>query len=313
MLNLDEIVGQEEAKSKLSFAFNGYKASGIFMPTIFVAPKGNGKTSMAKCLAKELVCPSDPTKIKPFLRINCSTIRNTAQFVNRVLLPMVIGREVTLFLDEASEIPKDLSMNLLSVLDLEKGNKNVFVYGDMQLDIDFSKITWLLATSEIQKVFNPLLDRLERIDLQDYTTDQLCEIARKGAAPSVISNKAMEEIKRVFRGHGRDAFKLGNKINLYLQSIKENVLSLGDWLDIKKQLYIHPLGLSPLEIQVLEILEKCGECSLTSLAAKTGLSRACVQRDIEIFLLRHHLIGIEQRGRVITKLGRDILKEVRGI
>ena len=47
-----EIIGQDAAKRKLAFFINGYKASKIIPHIMFVAPKGCGKTTLAK--AKEI-------------------------------------------------------------------------------------------------------------------------------------------------------------------------------------------------------------------------------------------------------------------
>ena len=50
--------------------------------------------------------------------------------------------------------------------------------------------------------------------------------------------------------------------------------------------------------------------SETNLAAKMGLTRACVQRDGEIFLQKNSLMEIDPKGRTLTKEGRELLVNI---
>ena len=78
-----DIVGQDKAKKKLQFFHRGYEASGIIPQLMFIAPKGCGKTTLAKANGRQLKS-SETGKTKRFLEINCSTIKNVKQFFNQV-------------------------------------------------------------------------------------------------------------------------------------------------------------------------------------------------------------------------------------
>jgi ribosomal protein S19E (S16A) len=41
-----------------------------------------------------------------------------------------------------------------------------------------------------------------------------------------------------------------------------------------------------------------------------GLTRACVQRDGEIFLQKNSLMEIDPKGRALTKEGRELLVNI---
>jgi Holliday junction resolvasome RuvABC ATP-dependent DNA helicase subunit len=74
---------------------------------------------------------------------------------------------------------------------------------------------------------------------------------------------------------------------------------------------INPLGLNATEISILRYLkENTDGTSLTRLAAKTGFSKESIQRDYELFLMKHSLICIETSGRQITPKGIDYLKQL---
>ena len=85
-----------------------------------------------------------------------------------------------------------------------------------------------------------------------------------------------------------------------------------EWATLRHKLGIVPLGLNPSEIQVLRVLGNSKDCSLTNIAAKTGISKQAVQRDFEIYLQKHSLMEITTAGRNITAKGLDYLKLLDG-
>jgi len=73
---------------------------------------------------------------------------------------------------------------------------------------------------------------------------------------------------------------------------------------------ILPHGLNRIEWQILNILRKEGNCTLSMLAAKTGLSRTAIQRDFELYLIRKGFISIDG-VRYITNNGCKVLESVK--
>ena len=67
---------------------------------------------------------------------------------------------------------------------------------------------------------------------------------------------------------------------------------------------------SRIELQILRILPQKKECSLTNLAAKTGLTTQCIRQDFELYLQKHNLMDITTGGRSITVDGQRYLKEL---
>lgn len=145
------IVGQDVAKAKLSFLMKSYEATSILPHLMFVAPKGCGKTTLAKAVAKNLKNSEGGTK--KFLEINCSTVKSLKQFFNQIIIPHVNGNECTILLDEASELPKDVTMALLTILNPNPQNRTQFSYEDFVVDFDFRMVTFMFATTEAQSIF----------------------------------------------------------------------------------------------------------------------------------------------------------------
>ena len=305
------IVGQDIAKRALGFHIDGYKARNIIGHLMFVAPKGCGKTTMAKAVGKNLNETESP-KTKKFYEINCSTIKSVAQFFNQLVVPHIHNKECTILFDEASELPKDVTMALLTILNPNAENRTTFSYEDYTVDFDFRMQSFMFATTEAQSIFHALMDRCDRVDLEEYTHNELGEIVGRNLEGATFQDGLLEDIATVLRGNARAAQKMANNIKAYLKGQDQKHLGEGDWRRLKFNLGILPLGLSRIELQLLQILEADGECSLTKLAAKTGLTPECLRRDFEMYLLKNNLMEITRSGRGITKGGRDYLKEVDG-
>jgi Holliday junction resolvasome RuvABC ATP-dependent DNA helicase subunit len=303
------IIGQDRAKKKLKFLCDGQRDSGICPTMMFVAPKGCGKTTLAKAVGTKLINRIENVgKSKTFLEINCSTLKSLKQFFNQIVIPHIHDKECTVLFDEASELPKDLTMALLTILNPNPENRTTFSYEDYTVDFDFSRQSFMFATTEAQQIFHALMDRCERIDLEEYTYGELAEIVSRNLQGAKWEKGVLEQISTVLRGNARAAQKIATHIKVYLKREKRKNFTKKDWEVLKDALGILPLGLSPIEVQVLNILQQQKECSLTRLSAKTGLTKSCIQRDFELYLQKHDLMEISTSGRALTKKGQDYLK-----
>ena len=303
-----DIIGQESAKRVLNFHIGGFKATKVMPHLMFVAPKGCGKTTFAKSVARTLKGIDDA---KRYFEINCSTIKNVKQFFNQLVIPLMQDRDATILFDEASEIPKDVSMAMLTILNPNSENRTSFSFEDYTVDFDFSRLSFMFATTETQSVFHALMDRLERVDLEEYSIDEMGQIVAMNLEVD-IEPKTLHDIASVLRGNARAAQKMAHKIVSYSKQNRVKRFNATHWKDLSKILNIFPLGLNVTEIQLLRILKDNKDCSLTNLSAKTGISKQAVQRDFEIYLQKHSLMEITTAGRNITAKGLDYLKLLDG-
>jgi Holliday junction resolvasome RuvABC ATP-dependent DNA helicase subunit len=315
------VVGQDRAKKQFTFYLDSYMSTKLFPNTMINAPKGMGKTTIATEVAKGLVAFDDAGKVrwernaagkerpvrKDFIEINASTIKNIKQFINSVVIPNIQDKDVTVFIDEASEIPKDVTMALLTILNPNPDNRTTFSYDEYVCEFDFRRQSFILATSEPQKVFHALLDRLTRIDLEEYNPQQMAQIVQKGAKDVLFTENVLDEVATVLRGNARQAQKMADNIKTYLKG--RTTFGGKEWKQMKDIFGILPLGLNPTELQILKLLEQKEQgSSLTCLAAQTGLSRDALQKDYEMYLQRHGLMEIGTSGRKITAKGLEYLR-----
>ena len=229
-----------------------------------------------------------------------------------MIVPHVVDKDATIFIDEAHNLKTDVTQSLLTMLNPNPSNKNTFVYDDYACDIDFSRQTFIFATSESHSIFAPLMDRLTRIDLESYTHDDLGKILAKSAPEVKFRDGVLENISSVVRGNARQCVKMANDIRTYLCNKTE--FGAKQWGDLRGILSIKPLGLSPIEISLLRFMqERPDGSSLTNLAARSGLSREAVQRDYESYLQNLGLMEITAgKGRQLTPKGQDYLKLLDG-
>ncbi len=211
-----DIIGQESAKRVLDFHIGGFKATSVMPHLMFVAPKGCGKTTMAKAVARTLKGIDDA---KRYFEINCSTIKNVKQFFNQLVIPLMQDRDATILFDEASEIPKDVSMAMLTILNPNSENRTSFSFEDYTVDFDFSRLSFMFATTETQSVFHALMDRLERVDLEEYSIEEMGQIVALNLDID-IDPKTLQDIASVLRGNARAAQKMAHKIESYCSQKK---------------------------------------------------------------------------------------------
>jgi len=302
--NFSKLVGQEEVKRKLSFYANAQNATGKSPFIMLSGAKGLGKTEFARSYSDSLK-NKDGSK-RPFLEINCSTITNANAFFTQIFLPIVMHNEVTVFFDEAHCLPKDLTNAFLTIFNTEMESWKDFMYKDENYSFDFEKQNYIFATTELDKIFPPLKDRLSVIDFSPYKISELGQIISSQSKVN-IDKGILEDIASTARGNARSAVKRAKEILLFVESSEFNIFNTDAWEQMKYTLGIKPMGLSNIEVEILEILNDRGDCTLQMLSSVTGMSRSALQRDAEIYLLRQGLIKIEGL-RKITQKGKDTLK-----
>lgn len=310
-MSFEEVIGQTKIKKKLSFFLENYNVNGIIPPLMFVGQKGDGKTFLCRAFKEKLINP-ETGKPKKFIEINCSTLKTVNQLVERVIIPHMGGGTefVTLFLDEASELPIGITNAFLTMLNPNPNHRNNFNYNGIDITIDLRYTTFLFASSEVQKMFISLRDRLEELHLEGYTNHQLSQIVARNLDGVDIEQEVLDDIATVLRGNARAAQKYGFKVASRIASRNKKKFTFDDWLQLRKDLEIMPLGLEETEIKILKLLREWGALTLTNLSCKTGLTKSALQKGMENYLMKLGLIEIGEDGRVITQLGINALKEV---
>ena len=301
------LIGQDEVKRQLSFYAEAQNSTGVAPFLMLSGAKGLGKTEFAKEYADTLK-NKDGSK-RPFLEINCSTIKNANAFFEQIFLPIVMHNEITILLDEAHMLPKDLVNAFLTVFNTEKSNFKEYHHGEQIFAFDFSMQSFIFATTELDKLFAPFKDRLTIVDFKPYTVGELADIVDLVCGEIEFDDGLLNEIAETTRGNARSAVKRSREIMLYCESNNKKDYTNDDWKSICYTLGIKPLGLSNIEIEILSILKERGNCSLQMLSAVTGMSRTAIQKEAELYLLKRGLMKINGQ-REISGKGVNVLKDI---
>ena len=298
------LIGQENVKKKLSFYLKAFNKTSICPFLNFVGAKGLGKTEFAKSFARNLT--NQDGSPRPFIEINCSTIKNNEAFFEQIFLPVIANNEVTILLDEAHALPKDLTNAFLTIFNTESNHIKDFHWEEQVFTFNFKKQTFLFATTESDKLFPPLKDRLTTIDFEPYECSELGEILKTKVPDINFTSDALNQIAKTTRGNARNAVMRAKEIMLFCEAENSPLFDETAFIKFCDTLGVLPHGISCTEKQLLEILSDRGSCTLAMLSAATGLSPSSIRADHEQYLLRKNFMRIDGK-RKITPQGEKVL------
>ncbi len=217
-----DIVGQESLVKALT---NAIELNRIANAYLFCGPRGTGKTSSARILAKSLNCEHGPT-IEPcqkcasciditnaqgldVIEIDAASnrgIQDAKELINQVQYAPIHGKYKIFIIDEVHMLSNDAFNALLKTF--EEPPKNVI---------------FILATTEPHKVLETIVSRCQRFDLRRITTQDIVKRLREisDLENIKITQEALFTIAKNVSGGLRDSLALLDQVSIL--GVKEEI------------------------------------------------------------------------------------------
>lgn len=269
VLNKDHY-GLEKVKERILEHLAVLKLKGDMKSPIIClyGPPGVGKTSLGKSIAAALK--------RKYVRMSLGGVHDEAEIRGhrRTYIGAMPGRIIknlikagssnpVFVLDEIDKVTNDRqgdpSSALLEVLDPEQNT--AFHDNFLDVDYDLSKVMFIATANNLNTIPQPLLDRMELIEVSGYIAEEKVEIARRHLVPKELEACGMQ----------KDDVKIPKPT---LEKLIES--------------YTRESGVRQLEKKIAKLLRK--------IAREYATEGVLLQRDVKVGDL-HALLGTEEYTR----------------
>lgn len=207
--SFEDVIGQE---ATLAILKNALKLGRLSHAYLFTGPRGSGKTTIARLLAKAVNCQT------PKNGLPCDSCSSCTQFFeNRIIDLVEIDAASNRGIDEMRDLrdgikftPLQARYKVFIIDEVHMLTKEAFNALLKTLEEPPEHAIFILATTEIEKVPATIISRCQRFDFKRIVAEEiyqrLTKIAKSEKAP--ITPDALRLIAHASEGSARDAESL---------------------------------------------------------------------------------------------------------
>lgn len=208
--NFDSLVGQDHIRTTL---MNALKSARVSHAYLFSGPRGTGKTSSARLLAKALMCTNLLDGYEPCNECEFCKDVNDGRLIDVIEIDAASNRGIDEVRDLKEKInfaPTRAKCKVYIIDEVHMMTKEAFNALLKTLEEPPTHVYFVLATTEVHKIPETILSRCQRFDFKRISgkalLTRLSFIAQKEGV--VAEDKALEVIGKYVDGGMRDAIGL---------------------------------------------------------------------------------------------------------
>lgn len=212
---LETLVGQEHIKKTLTSAIELGKISHAYL---FTGPRGTGKTSTARILAKSLNCKNGPTTSPCGECESCKDIANSIP-IDVIEIDAASNRKVEdaqSILEKVQYVPVNGKYKIYIIDEVHMLTNHAFNALLKTLEEPPENVIFILATTEVHKVLDTIKSRCQRFDFRRITTEDIVNHLRfiSDKEKINITDDALFAIAKNSAGGMRDSISLLDQLSL---------------------------------------------------------------------------------------------------
>lgn len=296
--SFDNLVGQEAIRTTL---LNATRSGHLSHGYLFCGPRGTGKTTTARLVAKAINCISPTPEGEPCNKCEYCTLMNEGRLMDIIEIDAASNRGIDEIRDLREKIkfaPNQAPHKVYIIDEVHMLTPPAFNALLKTLEEPPAHAYFILATTEIHKIPETIISRCQRFDFHRIEEDIIVERLRHIAKQEQIEaeDEALKIIARSAEGGMRDAISLFEQIVSDGKLLHSHVVQV---LGLTGHHSIHPL------FDALQ--EKDAKAALAEIQTvyKEGADLSQFTREF-LNLLRSHLLDSLGKKEAMVRLLRWI-------